>query len=465
MTKKSTTILASDRRKRNAEKEDKGICGETVIEKSKGVYHSFVLKDDQAYICRICGMIEKSIEQISDFQWGKFRTVKNSEQVEGSQFIIANASDQDFGAAEILTKLKVSILAHTPGSGKTVMIISFMQSFLANIPMPDHLEFERWQVEEIPQYGLYTLKADSREQQLDVFKQWVDHRGILFLRYEQFASIVSNSTSSTAAAACHDILLKVLTILNLDEGHRPRNGTTDVFYSLSQVQTPLEVTVIQNLCEMTGKVLHYYKGNFLDEFPGLVDLTVLLTLNPKQKHAVEKMRKLGRFKRYKGHINKAKIDELLNKVNITDGVKAQQNLTILALYESAGEKILGKELFVISGDSSQEQREISMERLNNSTDAMGASSLVILDIHLNPSVTRQAVDRAFRPGQTNKVYAYRLVAANSSKEEHHDTCFRKELILKMWFEFSLFCGYHDFAMEEANTKDLDYLFLDRPSLR
>ncbi|KAI3968710.1 hypothetical protein MKX01_028860, partial [Papaver californicum] len=189
---------ASDQRKRNVEKEDKGICGETVVEKSKGVYvgvqddimsdlgavaviimmeHSFVLKDDQGYICRICGMIEKSIEQISDFQWGKgtkttknnymsqFRTVKDREQAEGSPFIIANASDQDFGAAEmsvrpthmkqmkphkiegfnfLLRNLVCSspagcILAHTPGSGKTVMTISFMQSFLANFPMPDYL--------------------------------------------------------------------------------------------------------------------------------------------------------------------------------------------------------------------------------------------------------------------------------------------------------------------------------------
>ncbi|KAI3990611.1 hypothetical protein MKX01_022911 [Papaver californicum] len=439
----------------------------TVEEGGKECEHTFVLRDDLGYVCRICGVVGKRIEQIFDLQWGKF-TVQNS-------------LDQDFGVADIsvhprhgkqmkphqlegfncLLRNLVGdgpggcILAHAPGSGKTFMIISFMQSFMAKYPdarplivLPKGIlgtwkrEFERWQVEQIPL------------QQLNVLSQWVEHKEILFLGYQQFASIVSNSTSSKAAAACHDILLK--------------NKTTDVLYSLSQVQTPLKVvlsgtlfqnhvkevfnilnlvrpkflkldtskavvrramsrvqiatqcfydlveetlqndqdfrrkvTVIKNLREMTGKVLHYYKGDFLDELPGLVDLTVLLALNPKQKHA----KSMGsavyvhpQLKEYsescatgeKGHINEAKIDELINKVEITDGVKAKIFLAILALCESAGEKMLVfsqyllppkflerlvvktrgwslvKEIFVISGDSSQEQREISVERFNNS---------------------------------------------------------------------------------------------------
>ncbi|RZC56251.1 hypothetical protein C5167_015109 [Papaver somniferum] len=42
-------------------------------------------------------------------------------------------------------------------------------------------------------------------------------------------------------------------------------------------------------------------------------------------------------------------------------------------------------------------------------------------------------------------------------------CFRKELIWKMWFEWSEICGYRNFAMKEVNTKDLDDSFWDRPS--
>ncbi|RZC87054.1 hypothetical protein C5167_041985 [Papaver somniferum] len=680
-------VLGSDQRNRKVEKEgDRGICGETPIEKSKGVYvgvqddlmsnsqrsghsgeddglgeiwkemslaiecskdsslplstaiehtaaeeegeeeceHSFILKDDLGYFCRICGVVEKRIEQIIDFQWGKglkttrcsymsqSRNVKDGKQVEGSKLTVQNLMDQDFGVADIsvhprhMKQMKPHqlegfnfllgnlvcdspggcILAHAPGSGKTFMVISFLQSFLAKYPdarplvvLPKGIlgtwkrEFKRWQVEEIPLYDLYSSKVDSRAEQLVVLKQWVERRGIMFVGYQQFAIIISNSTSSTSAAACHEILLKVQTprkvvlsgtlfqnhvkevfnILNLvcpkfmkldtpkavvrrvmsrvQIGPRKQinksGGAGTLFYDL--VEETLQndqdfrrkVTVIQDLREMTSKVLHYYKGDFLDELPGLVDLTVVLTLSAKQKLAVQKLKKLEYFKRSsmgsavyvhpqlkefsesyatgdRGHINEAKIDELLSKLDVADGVKAKFFLTILGLCESAEEKllvfsqyrlplkflerlvvqtkgwILGKEIFCISGDSSQDQRELSMDRFNTSQDAkvffgsikacgegislVGASRLLILDIHLNPSITRQAIGRAFRPGQTKKVYAYRLVAPDSPEEEDHDICFRKELISKMWFEWSEICGYHDFSMEQVDKKDLGDAF-------
>ncbi|KAI3996612.1 hypothetical protein MKX01_009444 [Papaver californicum] len=285
--------------------------GTTVEERGKECEHSFVLSDDIGYVCRICSFVGKRIEQIFDFQWGKgrkttrgscmsqSRDAKDGKQVEGSQFTVQNSLDQDFGVADIsvhprhrkqmkphqlegfnfLLRNLVGdspggcILAHAPGSGKTFMIISFMQSFLPKYPdarplivLPKGIlgtwkrEFERWQVEQIPLYDLYTSKSDSRAQQLIVLKQWVEHKGILFLGYQQFASIVSNSTSSTAAAACHDILLKVPTLLILDEGHTPRNDSTDVLYSLSQVQTPLKVvlsgTLFQNHVKEVFNILN-----------------------------------------------------------------------------------------------------------------------------------------------------------------------------------------------------------------
>jgi len=48
----------------------------------------------------------------------------------------------------------------------------------------------------------------------------------------------------------------------------------------------------------------------------------------------------------------------------------------------------------------------------------GASQMIMLDVHLNPSVSYQAIGRAFRPGQERKVYPYRLVAAKSLEEDH-----------------------------------------------
>ena len=72
---------------------------------------------------------------------------------------------------------------------------------------------------------------------------------------------------------------------------------------------------------------------------------------------------------------------------------------------------------------------------------------------LNPSVTRQAIGRAFQLGQTKKIYMHRLVAAESPEEEDHSTCFKKELIAKTWFEWNEYCGHNDFEIESVEVKD------------
>lgn len=516
-------------------------------------------------------------------------------QVEGFNFLVRNLVGDNPGGC---------ILAHAPGSGKTFMIISFVQSFLGKYPharplvvLPKGIlstwkkEFQRWQVEDIPLYDFYAVKADNRSQQLEVLKQWVEHKSILFLGYKQFSTIICDNGTSSTSASCQEILLKAPSILVLDEGHTPRNENTDVLQSLAKIQTPRKVVlsgtlyqnhvkevfnilnlvrpkflgletsravvkrimsrvyitgmkrqfydlvehtlqkdkdfrrkvaVIQDLREMTSRVLHYYKGDFLDELPGLVDFTVVLNLSSRQKREAEKLKKLARKFKISSvgsavylhpNLNSVPenhaladhiVDEMLEKLDVKDGVKGKFFLNMLNLCESAGEKLLvfsqyllplkflerlavkmkgwspGKEIFVISGESSSNHREWSMERFNTSSDAkvffgsikacgegislVGASRIIILDVHLNPSVTRQAIGRAFRPGQTKKVFAYRLVAADSPEEVDHTTCFKKELISKMWFEWNQYCGYRDFDVETVDVKECGDLFLESPLL-
>ncbi|XP_065866946.1 protein CHROMATIN REMODELING 35 [Euphorbia lathyris] len=607
--------------------------------------HSFVLKDDLGYVCRVCGVIRKGIETIIEVQFYKkkssrtyFSESQNTKDRDVKEMFGVKLSEEDLMVTDIcahprhqkqmkphqeegfnfLRSNLVSdnpggcILAHAPGSGKTFMIISFMQSFLAKYPnarplvvLPKGIlttwkkEFQRWQVEDLPLYDFYSVKAEGRPQQLEVLKQWVEERSILFLGYKQFSTIVCDDKNNKVSASCQEILLKRPTILILDEGHTPRNENTDVLQSLAKVQTPRKVvlsgtlyqnhvkevfnilnlvrpkflkmdssrsivkrimskvniqgvkkhfkpgetvfydlvehtlqkdedfrrkvTVIHDLREMTSKVLHYYKGDFLDELPGLVDFTVVVNLSSRQKHGVGQLRKLTKkFKRCSVgsavylHPNLSfdsensswtddKMDDLLSKIDIRDGIKAKFFLNMLNLCESAGEKVLvfsqylpplkflerltvkvkcwalGREIFVISGESTPEQRECSMDRFNNSSDAkvffgsikacgegislVGASRIIILDVHLNPSVTRQAIGRAFRPGQTKKVYVYRLVAGDSPEEEDHSTCFRKEAIAKMWFEWNEYCGYRDFQVETIDLEECDDPFLQSPLVR
>ncbi|VVA34996.1 PREDICTED: CHROMATIN REMODELING 35 [Prunus dulcis] len=131
---------------------------------------------------------------------------------------------------------------------------------------------------------------------------------------------------------------------------------------------------------------------------------------------------------------------------------------------------------MVIGDSNSKHREQSVERFNISADAkiflgsikacgegislVGASQILIMDVQLNPSVTRQAVGRAFRPGQKKKVYVYRLVAADSPEEEDHFICCRKELISRMWFEWNESCGDQDFYMKTVDVNECGDMFLE-----
>ncbi|KAK6240892.1 SNF2 [Theobroma cacao] len=620
---------------------------ERMSEDEEDCDHSFVLKDDLGYVCRICGVIERGIETIIDIQYNKVKRSthtyalepRNAKNRESTETVGVNFSEDDLTVTDIsahprhLKQMKPHqlegfnfllsnlvtdnpggcILAHAPGSGKTFMIISFMQSFLAKYPHAKPLvvlpkgilatwkkEFETWQVEDIPLLDFYTVKADTRLQQLDVLKKWVECKSILFLGYKQFSTIICDGGFSQTSISCQEILLRAPSILILDEGHTPRNENTDVLQSLAKVQTARKVvlsgtlyqnhvkevfnilnlvrpkflrldtsksvikkimskvhisgvrkqlkagadaafydlvehtlqkdenferkvSVIHDLREMTSKVLHYYKGDFLDELPGLVDFTVVLGLSPRQKDEVQKLKRFQRkFKissvgsavylhpklnsfSENSVMTDDKMDDLLDKLDVKEGVKAKFFLNMINLCESAGEKLLvfsqyliplkflerlcvkmkgwhpGIEIFSISGESSSDHRELSMERFNNSPDAkvffgsikacgegislVGASRVIILDVHLNPSVTRQAVGRAFRPGQKKKVYAYRLIAGESPEEEDHSTCFKKELISKMWFEWNKYCGNRDFEMETVDVNECNDLFLESPLLR
>lgn len=46
-------------------------CKEHIGEDEDNCDHSFILKDDLGYVCRICGIIERAIETIIEVQFNK----------------------------------------------------------------------------------------------------------------------------------------------------------------------------------------------------------------------------------------------------------------------------------------------------------------------------------------------------------------------------------------------------------
>ncbi|KAL9689393.1 hypothetical protein QQ045_009778 [Rhodiola kirilowii] len=318
-------------------------------------------------------------------------------------------------------------------------------------------------------------------------------------------------------------------------GNKGINNGNSSFYNLVEQTLQSEdlnikLHVINDLREMTNNILHYYKGDFLDDLPGLEDFTVKLNLNVRQKNKTKKLKRFtSGFKRssvgsaiyvhpdlkqYLEHVQRngtkqasfddTTIDGLIKEVDIKEGVKATFFLNVLKLCQITDEKLLvfsqyllplkflerltcnvmnwslGREIFTITGDSSAEMREMSMKQFNNSANAkvffgsikacgegislVGASRIIILDVHLNPSVSRQAIGRAFRPGQEKKVYVYRLIAAESPEEKDHNTCFRKELVSKMWFEWNEYSKLKDFELKQVDMENCGDYILESPHI-
>lgn len=528
-------------------------------------------------------------------------------QVEGFNFLVKNLADENNPGG--------CILAHAPGSGKTFLLISFVHSFLARYPdgrpliiLPKGIlgtwksEFISWQVEKIPLYDFYSSKANSRSEQRKILKLWEENKSVLLLGYQQFAHIISDDSSDRETLVCREKLVRVPSLVILDEGHTSRNDQTDLLSALETIQTPrkvvltgtlfqnhvsevfnilnlvrpkfmkkqrsraiikriltkvdmagtsvrsktvsekvfyelieqnlqkdsktMRVMIIQNLRELTENILHYYQGNILKELPGLVDFTVLLNMSTKQGDVIKELVGLKRFEahakcnavslhpclkdvknvdRKNRNFSKRKMDSIIHGININDGVKARFVYNLVSHSEAAKEKVLvfsqyvrsldfleklftkmkgwkaGVNTFLMDGGLTQEQREQAVERFNKSPEAkvflgsikacgegislVGASRVVILDVHENPAVMRQAIGRAFRPGQSKMVYCYRLIAAGTLEEADHHTAFKKERVSKLWFEWDELCNNEDFELTKVDVSDCKDRFLESSALQ
>ena len=60
-------------------------------------------------------------------------------------------------------------------------------------------------------------------------------------------------------------------------------------YALHSSTKEVKTSTLQDLQELTPLFVHYYKGDVLEYFPGLVEFTVKLTINDKKRGALSKL--------------------------------------------------------------------------------------------------------------------------------------------------------------------------------
>nr|GFB12644.1 protein chromatin remodeling 35-like [Tanacetum cinerariifolium] len=143
-------------------------------------------------------------------------------QIEGFNFLMRNLVSKSTGGC---------ILAPALGSGKTFMLISFIQSFMAKYPNARPMIV-------LPKGILETWKEEFIRASIE--------KGLRKSSNNKYYEVGENTLAK-------------------DDTHKRKE------------------LLIKDIREMTSKVLHYYKGDNLDELRGLVDMSVFLNLSPKQK--------------------------------------------------------------------------------------------------------------------------------------------------------------------------------------
>ncbi|KAH7443458.1 hypothetical protein KP509_02G035400 [Ceratopteris richardii] len=272
---------------------------------------------------------------------------------------------------------------------------------------------------------------------------------------------------------------------------------------------------ISQLRQLSKPFVHWYKGQILADLPGLIDLTLFLKLTGKQKKLLSALPTKGEKSLYLfSKCMRICIHPALLKVNDAaahnnelqwndidadprDSSKIMFILDLLQVAVPMKEKVvlfsryldpffllekvlrkawqwqLNQEILRIEGQTSLEERESIIDRFNEDPKArillasiktcgegvslIGASRVVILDVQWNPMVSRQAVSRAFRLGQTKKVFVYRLVGEGSPEEDVHFKSCKKEWLAKLIFEgcndeeYDLYC-------HEVDPRKVDIFF-------
>jgi DNA repair and recombination RAD54-like protein len=147
-------------------------------------------------------------------------------QLDGFKFLSRHLVEEDAGGC---------MLAFAPGTGKTFLVISFLQSFLTQVPHAKPVvvapkgmlrtwaqEFKKWEVEEIPIFDLY--EANGVESQSDLLQKWQQReRSVLLVGYPQFVNMTGDVGK---------LLTEGPGLLILDGGHLARTKNTKILTSM-----------------------------------------------------------------------------------------------------------------------------------------------------------------------------------------------------------------------------------------
>ncbi|MCL7041445.1 hypothetical protein MKW94_018472 [Papaver nudicaule] len=192
------------------------------------------------------------------------------------------------------------VVSHSPGAGKTLLVIAFLESSLKLFPgqrpvilAPNTTvyawkkEMKKWQVP-IPVYQIHSYQNYRLEYQsltvggrrvnqdvmhavdcLDKLRKWHEHPSVLLMSYPCFLSLMREQSKHEYWRYMGRVLRESPGLLILDEGHNPRSSHSMLRRHLMEVKTELRIllsgTLFQNSFDEYFNTLSLARPKFITE--------------------------------------------------------------------------------------------------------------------------------------------------------------------------------------------------------
>ncbi|KAI5656537.1 hypothetical protein M9H77_25330 [Catharanthus roseus] len=403
-----------------------------------------------------------------------FRRQMYPHQLDGFQFLWKN-----IGGATLIEDIKTPlpeggsgcIISHAPGTGKTYLTIVFLLTFMKVHPMCHPMIIA-------PPTMLHSWADEIKRWKIDI----------------PFHNLNDPDLSGEENVIASSIIQPVWS--SMKDKRRERDYRRMVkLYSWTKDRSILGIgynlfkQLADDLKAIMDPFVHVHKGAILQEsLPGLSDKLVILTPTDLQKkllemisdNVFEKVRLVSLIstqpslvaEQEKFSDHKSILEEL--KISPEAGVKTKFVIELVRLCSAQGEKVLifseyidplnflkkqltshfsweeGMQVLYLDRKLDEKQHRVVIHSFNDhnseakvllaSTKAyfeginlVGASRVVLLDVVWNPSVERQAINRAYRLGQKKFVHVYHLLMSGTMEVEKYQRQSKKDKISELVF--------------------------------
>ena len=346
---------------------------------------------------------EGPVSQENDNVWAlipELRVKLHAHQKKAFEFLWQNiAGSMEPTLMEAASKkIGGCVVSHTPGAGKTFLIIAFLVSYLKLFPGKRPLvlapkttlytwykEFIKWDIP-IPVYlihGRRTYRVFKQKSPvvlpgvpkptddvkhvldcLEKIQKWHSHPSVLIMGYTSFLTLMREDSKFAHRKYMAKVLRESPGIMVLDEGHNPRSTKSRLRKVLMKVQTKLRILLSGTL----------FQNNFCEYF------NTLCLARPKFIHEVlkaldSKYRRKGKVAKKASHLLESRarkffLDKIAKKIDSDKGRERQQGLKMLRnvtngfidVYEGgSSDGLPGLQIYTLLMNSSDTQHEILLK--------------------------------------------------------------------------------------------------------